>query len=293
MSLVLAVAWGTILAAPPIHTEEGIANELAGVRSTAMGGAHRGVGTSNDALYLNPGGMALVRRYAVEAQYGYSPFDGISNLNMSAVDSKSGPVAGGLGYTHQKSDADKGEVGINRFYVGAGYAVSPAVSVGVTTRYLRGAYTDLAGETHELDFYNADVGAMASISDALTLGVVYNNVLKSDYQHLTRPSVGFGIGIGGAGFVLAADVEMDRSEDSDNDLGYHLGGEYVASGAFPIRVGYAQLPFVGKDGERRRENVLAAGVAWASREGALDVGFRQSLERERNWALVGAFKFFL
>ena len=84
-------------AASPARTEDALAHELEGVRSLAMGGAHRGVGTSNDTIYLNPGGMALVRRYAIELQYGYSPHDRLNQFNISAVDSKSGPVAGALG----------------------------------------------------------------------------------------------------------------------------------------------------------------------------------------------------
>ena len=36
--------------------------ETGGVRSQAMGGAHRAIGDANDTLTLNPGAMALSRR---------------------------------------------------------------------------------------------------------------------------------------------------------------------------------------------------------------------------------------
>src|SRR5689334_11365242 len=98
---VLPLAAALCLGAPdPAHTYE----EFHGVRSAGMGGAQRAVGTSNDTLTLNPAGMAVVPRYALELQYAYLPKLGLSHINISAVDSKSSPVAGGVAYTHDKAD---------------------------------------------------------------------------------------------------------------------------------------------------------------------------------------------
>jgi hypothetical protein len=293
MSLALAALVSAALFAPAPHPEEGLARELTGVRSLAMGGAHRGVGTSNDTLYLNPAGMALIKRYSVELQYGYSPFDGITRLNTSAVDSKSGPVAGGLGYTRERSDPENLGLGLNRFYMGAGYALSPAFALGLTGRYLRGAFTDPAGREEVIDLYNGDVGAMLALSNALTLGVSYNNIMKTEHEALAPPTLGFGVGISGTGFVLAGDVEIDRSEHADNAVTYRTGGEYVLAQAFPLRMGYSRLRFLDKKGAERPENLVAGGLGWFSGSGALDIGFEQSLERAKNWRLLAAFKFFL
>ncbi len=294
MSSVLAlVASAALLAPPSSHTVDGLANELAGVRSLSMGGAHRGLGTSNDTLYLNPAGTAVVKRYAVELHYGYSPFDAISRMNVSAVDSKSGPVAGALGYTHEKSDAQDGDVGLNRFYLGLGYAITPALALGMTGRYLKGTYRDELLGDQKIEQYNADLGAIAMISEALTLGVVYQNVRPSDDERLMPPSLGFGLGVGGEGLALAADLVIDRAKGADNALSYHVGGEYLAAQSFPVRLGYSRQPFVRRTGKEAQENLLSAGVGWATPGGSLDVGVYQSLERAKNWSLLAAFKFFL
>src|SRR3954469_18063599 len=79
-------------------------DEFAGVRSLGMGGAHRALGTSNDTLYLNPAGMAIMKRYSVEASYAYDALFKLTEVGGSIVDSKSGPVAGGVGYTHERGD---------------------------------------------------------------------------------------------------------------------------------------------------------------------------------------------
>ncbi|MCK5689391.1 hypothetical protein KAI87_08980, partial [Myxococcota bacterium] len=61
-----------IIMAFPTASSASIYDEYIGVRSMGMGGAHRGVGTSNDTLYLNPAGMAVATRYGVETAYQYS-----------------------------------------------------------------------------------------------------------------------------------------------------------------------------------------------------------------------------
>ncbi|MBI3179837.1 MAG: hypothetical protein HYZ27_09265, partial [Deltaproteobacteria bacterium] len=91
-----------------------VSEEFPGVRSAAMGGAHRGLGTSNDTLYLNPAGMSLASRYSVEMDYRFSNFDELYRLAATVVDSKSGPVAGGLGYTYVWGNEDGADPALHR-----------------------------------------------------------------------------------------------------------------------------------------------------------------------------------
>ena len=283
-----------VLALVPSTARAGIDDEFAGDRSYAMGGAHRGVGTSNDTLVLNPAGMALVRRYAVELQYGYSPFDRLSHINTSVVDSKTSPVAGGLGFTHDRGDANEVDAGLTRFYLGAAYAISSGIGFGVTSRYVRGSYKN-DGVARNVSLYNVDVGLMALIAEGLALGATYSNVIRYS-EKLDRallPSrLAFGLGYSPNELTLAFDLDMDVGRAQRN-LTYHAGAEYLLQRTFPIRLGYERSPFVRKDGSAGQENLLSAGLGWVNQGGAIEIAYRRSLDRGRNWGIVGALKFFM
>ncbi len=287
-------AWAVCMALSANALAAGIEDEFRGVRSEAMGGAHRGVGTSNDTLYLNPAGMALFRRYSVEVQYGYSPFDKLTTINASAVDSKSSPVAAGIGYTHVRGDKDGVDAGLHRFYFGAAYAISQHLAFGVTNRYVRGSYNDeKSGERQHVDFYTGDIGIMAALAQGLSFGLSYNNVVRTDMPLLARPTLGAGLGLGNSVLTLAGDVELDVRKVDSHHLTYRAGVEYFAGGAFPLRLGYAREPFRKTTGARSNEDLITAGVAWVTKSGAIDLTYKQSFERRRNWAMAAALQFFL
>lgn len=277
--------------APARGESSGVHDTLHGTRSAAMGGAHRAVGTSNDTLYMNPAGMSIRRRYAIEAQYGYSPFDRLSRVNVSAVDSKTGPVAGAVGYTYTRGDQDGVDARLHRIFLGTGYALTSNVAFGLTTKHIRGTYNQ-EGETKELSAYTGDLGLMLNFG-GLGIGVSYNNVIRTQAEHLAPPTVGTGLSFGGSGFTLAADANLNLSDMDNIDVSYHAGAEYLAGGAFPLRLGYERSSFPRADGSRAPENLITAGVAWVTRTGGVDLAYRHSVNRPENWQLVGALKLFL
>src|SRR5262245_27093677 len=97
-----------------------------------MGGAHRGVGTSNDTIMLNPAGMAIRKRYAIDGSYAYSAQDTLSHISISALDSKTAPVAGALAYTHDRGDHEFSNVEMNRIYMASAYPIFDWLAVGIT-----------------------------------------------------------------------------------------------------------------------------------------------------------------
>ena len=167
-------------------------DEFHGVRSVGMGGAQRGLGTSNDTLYLNPAGMAIARRYAVELNYAYSPFDELTHLNVSAVDSKSGPVAGGIAYTHERGDSTGVDASLHRIYVGAAYPISDAFALGVTAKNFRGSFVD-NGEKRHISLYTGDVGVITRLGQGVGVGFTAHNVVKTDVARFTPLTFGTGL----------------------------------------------------------------------------------------------------
>ena len=105
--LLLSCGLSLGLAATPARAD--VYREIHGARSEAMGGAHRGLGTSNDAITLNPAGMMLTKRYSIDANYTYSKQDDLHHFSISLVDSKSGPVAGSDEYVFSRGDHDRAD----------------------------------------------------------------------------------------------------------------------------------------------------------------------------------------
>ena len=62
-------------------------------RATAMGGAHAAIATGNDALVVNPAGLAQVRRYHFELDGMYDSRFPAQAVLASLVDSASAPIA--------------------------------------------------------------------------------------------------------------------------------------------------------------------------------------------------------
>jgi len=166
-------------------------DELHGVRSLSMGGAHRGLGTTNDTLYLNPAGMALGRRYSVEMGYGYSPFDELTRLNASVVDSKSGPVAGSIAYTHDRGDADGVDAAVHRIYMGAAYPLSEAFALELQPRTSAANLVD-NGDRRKLSLYTGDVGIITRLGQGVGVGLTAHNVVKTEMTRLTPLTFGAG-----------------------------------------------------------------------------------------------------
>ncbi len=265
--------------------------ELAGVRSSAMGGAHRGVGTSNDTVYLNPAGMSVARRYSVELNYAYSPFSELSDINVSAVDSKSGPVAGALAYTHTRGDGEGVDASLHRIYVGVSYPLTDKVAVGVTARHIRGDFLD--GDTRrELELYGGDIGILANLG-SVGLGITAHNVIKEDLERMMPLQVGIGASYNLGRLALAGDLVLDTRDELDTLHSYHVGAEYFVANAFPLRLGYYRAPFTDKWGRDDTENVLTAGAGWVSAQGAVAISAQRSFDRPRNWNLTASLQFFM
>lgn len=283
----LMLATGVLALAVPARAA-GVGDEFAGVRSYAMGGAHRGVGTSNDTIYLNPAGMAMVKRYAVGIEYAYSPYDDLRHLNFSAVDSKSGPVAGGFAYTRDSGGKDGLDVGLHRFYLAAAYPISEALAFGMTLRHVRGDIIR-AESAERVRAYTGDIGIMAALAEGLMLGFSYSNVVETDVPELTPARLGFGVGYSNPMFTLAADVTIGVG-DNDEGVAYYAGAEYLLGERFPLRLGYRRTE--ASAGGAAIENHLTAGLGWLSRSGGVEVGYRRSIDRRDDFGIVGALKFF-
>ena len=279
--------WGlaafVVLAAGQAHAQA--LDEFAGVRTMSMGGVQRAVGTTNDAIYANPAGIALEPRYDIEVAYMRSHMDGVNAFNASVVDGRTGPVAGGLAYTYTGSGAR--DTGLHRFYAPLAMTVSNALSLGLTVKHLSGHYMSAFDDTVKPSLWSGDLGALAKLSDTLRVGLSARNIWRNERSALLRRDLGAGLAYVSAdnSITISGEGVWDL-EDKTRATAWRAGAEYVAGGSFPLRVGYQHRPYTARDGSDAHENVLSAGAGIDfGGAGSLNVGYESSLDRHDTWKL--------
>src|SRR2546430_545681 len=95
-ALTAALLCALVGAAGPVYAQY----DVPGARAAGMGEAMRSIATGAAAITFNPAGMALVRQYAVEAQYGFKVESLGHQLHVAVVDSVTSRLAAGLYYTY-------------------------------------------------------------------------------------------------------------------------------------------------------------------------------------------------
>ena len=282
----LCVVW---LGVRPQHARAGIYQEFYGSRSLAMGGAHRGIGTSNDTLLLNPAGMAMAQRYSVDMQYAYGTGDNLNDLSGSAVDSKSGPVAGGIAYTRNWGNPSRLDATLNRMAVGFAYPFGRSLAIGATAKTIRGAYTTDAGR-QEVDLYTGTLGATAALGDMLSLGVSWENLVKgnAEEQRLAKPAVGLGVGLHLPMVSMGADMVIDTRTQVEKRLTYHAGAEFVAYEMLAVRAGF-RTDLVGPREAATQRYHVSGGLGLVSQAAALNLSAQRALVEDGPWEIVAGF----
>ena len=269
------------------------ASEFVGLHSQGMGGAHRGLGTSNDTLFLNPAGMSMSKRYTIEASTARDLYDDAVIWALSAVDSKSGPLAGGLGWMMERKTVDDETLVINRFILGISLAPMEFLSIGFNTNYFSGEAQPLKTKFSDLSLFSGDLGVGIKFLESFRLGFATKNIFSSDESEYLPMTTGCGFGFVSNRINIAADLVWNKDVPENESLSYHAGLEYFAEDVFPFRLGYRRSPFHKKDDSLSYENHLSGGLGWVSMTGSLEFSYEQSIERPRRKGFSFALKFFL
>ena len=254
--------------------------EFAGARSIAMGYATRSIATGNDAVFLNPAGMAMYQRYSIDITYMHRFEKNVAFPAVSLVDSQSSPLAMGLAYSWERA-VDK-SFSNHHAYLAAAYQLFRMLSLGLTLKYLNGG-----GKLLDFNHFTADVGLMFNPIAGLRIGLIgYNLFDVGDGDEYMPIMLGAGIGYQGQSFVVGFDFVANFYDKSDTKLRFSVGGEYTIAGKVPIRAGYMW----DEDGNIHRWSI-GAGILF--QVGALDIGFRQNAKNTKDCELTAAFRFFI
>lgn len=266
------------LAAHALPTPQ--AQDLSGPRALAMGDAFRAVATSNEAIFFNLGGMAQTRRYEVDLQYGFNNGRDLDVYNASIVDGTSG-MATGLAYSRLTGEGDSSTLDGHVVHLGFGLPVGQMVGLGFGFKYLN------FDDPESTNAITGDLGLLIKPSPWLAFGgALYNVIDVHSPEAPRRAGVGAAVGSDHS-FRVAGDAVFDLSGD-DTDISYHLGGEYLLAGSFPLRAGFKRLT-----GENR--NYASAGLGFVSHNVGLDFTWVQGLRQGESSDRLFAFtlKFFL
>jgi hypothetical protein len=200
-------------------------------RSTAMGGAGAAIATSNDALTLNPAGLAQIRRYHFEIDGMYDSRFPAQGITASIVDSASSAVGSGLLFSRWATGqpAGRGE----GWSIGLGYsgAVGQNLFFGGQTKYLRFHTPDgLVAK------WAQDVGFL-SRKGGFAWGAVLHNVSLDKlplFPLTATAAVAWGTD---ADWHLAIDYNADLSDSNHIKHKAAVGGEVLIDEGIALRGG--------------------------------------------------------
>jgi hypothetical protein len=251
-------------------------------RSLALS-AFRAVVPGNDAIYFNPGGISVRRRFAAEVQGSMNREGGDIDgqfLGASASDSASGPVAGVFAYEHASHFRYNG--GLTSLALGG--TAGRGLHVGFTVHYLK-----LDGPAAaRVQAATVSAGIFYEVNDLVNLGIAGYNLVPTNHEDLVPTGMAVGLSVGSdRSFLAAADWRGQWDAQGKLRNSWSAGVEALVGELFPLRAGLL------KD-ELRKGQWWSAGVGLVSSSGvALDLSYQQAFGFPGYRMLAAGLKIFI
>lgn len=275
-----------------VHAEADSLNDHLGPREIGTGEAMRASASGGSSVSLNPAGLPLTRELVFEGGYGYRPGDGASTVGVTACDSTVA-APGCFFYQYISSSPEVGGMTSMRrahsFGANVARAVSPRVTIGITSRYFD-YNSDLMGE-EDASGFTFDAGTTIRITDIANLAVVGYNLWGEDSEQYPRaiatgatirPSLQLAVGI---------DALWNLETDDGDSTGRYGGGvEYlIQSGdrqsGYPLRLG-------GLYDAQLSGTYVTAGIGLISQKLGLDIGARKEVRGGDELMILASMRIF-
>ena len=234
-------------------------------RTAAMGGAQAAVATSNDAIFVNPAGLAQGRRYHVEVDGVLDPQFPATGVVATVADSTSSSVASGLAFARFGAGHLGGRG--SGFLLGAAYAYNMgAFYFGGVTKYLHFDGPD--GQSSRT--VAEDFGLLLN-GGSFSLAATTQNLSLSGNIPLFPPTVTTGLSIGSdADFHLAIDYKLDLADTSHIKHKLSAGYEMLFQQMIAPRLGFAY-------DLTQKISYLAAGFGIVTEKGGVQFAYHRRL----------------
>ncbi len=233
--------------------------DLVNARSMAMGGAYRALG-AGDSLSGNPAAMLVRKLYQLETTGAWDSASKFGFAGASIVDSQTSQVAGGLSYHYASLGRGDERRGAHLTSLGLATPFTDKLFAGVAGRYLL-----IASAANAITL---DAGLLLRVSDAFSVAVSGHNLIDIRHPEMER-YFAFATAYSAGALTLAADLRAKFSPTTQ--LAYSGGLEYVAGGAFPLRVGYSYDNISGNQ-------FVSGGIGYLGPAGGgIDFGYRHEI----------------
>lgn len=250
-------------------------------RAAARAGATVASYLTHDALFQNPASPAFLSRYAVNLAY-VGAGDAVT---ASIVDTKSGPVGGGIYYMRRDlSHPDLSNSGaglLPRIEDRAGVSLmgklAPELAVGSNVRY---AYQrSLDASVPSTKNWNFDLGLQYKVNTQITIGAVGQNLLE-DTSGMNPKLLVFGAEFrpmpslvlsAQATKVLQVASPLVTFPDLERPLGFSLGGEYEILNGLNARAGFS-------DSRTWKQKLVALGGGYEAKSFSVDYSFQTAVD---------------
>ena len=233
-------------------------------RAAAMGGAHAAIATANDALVVNPAGIATGHKYHFEIDGLYDARFPAQAVTLSIVDTASSPVGSGLLFSRWASGSPAGRA--EGWLGGLAYAgaVGQDLYYGGQTKYIR-----FHGPDGLSSHWAQDVGILSRKGGFSWAAVVQNIALEKIPLFPLTGTVAVALG-SDSDWHLAFDYKADLSDLKGIKHRAAFGGELLLEQSIALRAG-------GTFDATARLWWASAGVAFLTEKGGLQVAWRRRL----------------
>lgn len=245
-----------------------------GPRLLGLAEAQRALATGNDAIYVNPAGLALAQIYSIELGYLDDLLGSDRRFNASVVDGQSGPVAGGVAYTYTKRAPDAAEGGDarlegHRTEMSLATRIADTAAIGLTARYVTFERSSGQEDLPDDDFksFQIDAGFQWRIWQGLSVGVAGYNLTKSEREELPI-AWGAGVGYQAEWFSLEADIRYNAQKGKPR---YSVAGSFVIAELIPVRFGTSY-------DHATKGWSISMGSGFVIDRFGMDIGYRQRLK---------------
>ncbi len=302
LPLLLAIAFG----APPddasMLVEPTVGGHPLSARGIAMGGAERAIADGVDAVYLNPAGMGMNRRYTVDAGYSWTQSANSHRPNVAIVDSATTVLSAGVGYSFD-ARLNSGDFHIHRVNSAVAYTFGSIFGIGATFKYLdatRTKYDEIydpatnAPRTSIFPYpaqrvraFTGDLAAMLTPIQYLSIAVIgYNLIPNPVWAELTPIALGMGAALHIAGLHVDVDAVIDFTTRRRAEARMHFGAEYSIVGMIPLRAGFIY--------DRISSDMFwSLGAGFRHPSFGIDVGYRQAVGRPENRTLSIGVQYYM
>jgi hypothetical protein len=261
-------------------------------RSTATGGAMRGLSNSVTALFVNPANMAASRVYHIGAIGQFYPEAGRQSYGGGVVDSvvSSSNIAGGVGGTWNLLDPN----GTGREWVdlrgGLALPIGKVASIGAAGRMFSltqsgsgplGPSPASGGlpDSMIVNTFTLDLGATIRPIPELAFAVTGHNLTNTGNGFLPLMG-GLGVAYSRPEFGVGVDAVLDSTTYGHSTVRVMAGGEFLVQ-QFAFRLGY-------RFDEGQETHSLAGGLAYIDRKFSVDASIRKTFVGTESTALVFA-----